>query len=110
RRARGGRGLAPAGAVGDGGGGGRAAEPVPRPARSDQRGADGGGPLAGRAGGGTSDACDRERRRPAGGVGGGRRVRRALGRGWPALAARRGGLSVVRGPYRVRRGGRVGLP
>ena len=41
--------------------------------------------------------------------GAGRGARRALGGGGPALAARRRGLPVVRGPRRVRRG-HMGVP
>ena len=67
---------------------GRAAEPVAGPARPDQRGAHDGRPLAGRAGGGAAHPRRGERRRSAGGVGGRRGTRRALGGCRPALAAR----------------------
>ena len=63
----------------DRGGRRRAAQPVARPARPHERGAHGGGSLAGGAGGGAARPCRRERRRPAGGLGGRRGARRALG-------------------------------
>ena len=75
------------------------AEPVTRPARPDERGPHDCRELAGGTGGRAPYARRGERRRSPGGVGGRRGAPRALGGGRVALAARRRGLPLLRGPH-----------
>ncbi len=102
RRPRGGRGLPPACPRRDRGRRRRPAEPLTRPARPHQRGAHGGGALAGGVGRGAAHPRRRQRRRPVGDLGCRRRPPPALGRSRSALAARRRGLPCLRGSHRLR--------
>ena len=67
------------------------------------------GALAAGPGTGPRHRGGGQRRRPDGGLGGGRRARGPLGGGGPGLARRRRGLPGLRWPDRVRRGRRLGL-
>ena len=82
----------------------RAVEPLAGPARPHQRGAHGGGPLAGRAGRGAAHPRRGQRRRPAGGLG--RRGGAATCTGWgPGCAgSSMRWAALVRGAHRLRRG------
>ena len=100
-RPRDGRGLPAPRAHRDVGRHGGPAQPVAGPARPDQRGAHDRGALAGGAGGRAAHPRRGQRRRPSGGVGGGRRPRRALGGCRPSLAARCRRLPFLRRPHRV---------
>jgi hypothetical protein len=88
---------------------GGAPQPLARSARPHQRGPDGVGPLARRPGRGAPRHGGRQRRRPAGGLGCRCGRPGPLGRGRPALAARCGGLPLVRRSHRLRRRRLVGL-
>ena len=85
-----------------------AAEPLAGPARPDERGPNGGGPLARSARRGAAHAGGGERRRSAGRLGRRGGSPRPLGRRGLALATRCGRLPFVRRADRVR-AGRLGL-
>ena len=107
-RARGGRDLPPPRPHRDIAGGRGAAEPLAGPTRPDERGPNGGRPLACGARRVAAHAGGGERRRPAGRLGSGGSSPRPLGRCRLALATRCSWLPFVRRADRVR-AGRLGV-